>query len=76
MAFLCDCEALDSAADSLVRGRGVERGRAEEIWRTLEDRCRLPWMGGARRVAPEVAAAPAAVAAMLWASSFGKERRL
>lgn len=64
---------MDEVADRILSGRPVTYGAAERVWRTLEDRCRLPWPGGARKVAPEVAAAPAAVAAMLWLSSFGKD---
>ena len=71
-AFLCDCEALDRAADAIVAGRPMDPGAVPEIWGVLEDRCRVPWRGGARRVAPEVAAAPAMVAALFFVSSFGE----
>ena len=47
LALCCDCQALDSAVDSLVSGGSVDRERVRSIIDTVEERLRIPWPGGA-----------------------------
>ncbi len=50
LACCCACDELDQAADRLFSGHSVGRDRLDEILKELDDRCRVPWRGGAWRV--------------------------
>lgn len=54
LGFFCDCEALDEAADRLLTFRGVEPGSFSSIMSITEDRVRVPWVGGAKKVSFDV----------------------
>ena len=51
LALCCDCQALDSAVDSLVSGSDVKSDTVREILDVVEERMRIPWRGGAVRQA-------------------------
>lgn len=54
LGFCCDCEALDETFDSLISSESRSKSRLSEVLDVLEDRSRIPWPGGARKVDPEL----------------------
>ncbi len=54
-----------------MSGRPQPTGWGWQVWRDLEDRCRIPWPGGARSLPPEAFVPPIVVPAVLAASRGG-----
>ncbi|XP_050035934.1 palmitoyltransferase ZDHHC23 isoform X1 [Dermacentor andersoni] len=54
LACLCDCEALDTAFDRLLKCRRVPAPHWSLVKDTVMDRIRVPWLGGAKRVETDV----------------------
>ncbi|XP_019870371.1 palmitoyltransferase ZDHHC23 [Aethina tumida] len=50
LACLCNCEDLDEAFDSFVKGEAVPESRRRAVMGTFQDRLRIPWRGGAKQV--------------------------
>jgi len=50
LALCCDCAELDMAVDNLVSGKNVGNHRVNEILAVIEDRMRVPWKGGAKKL--------------------------
>ncbi|XP_064092251.1 palmitoyltransferase ZDHHC23-B-like isoform X2 [Macrobrachium nipponense] len=50
LAAFCNCEAVDEAFDRLITLNPVDERTTKKFWRTLSDRLRIPWRGGARQV--------------------------
>lgn len=46
LACCCDCEALDQAAERCITCQSVPQETMERLFKTLEDRCRLPGILG------------------------------
>lgn len=75
--LLCDCSELDEAADKLFTGRGVSNTHMGDILGVAEDRMRLPWKGGAKKVQIDLLAPWILVPLMLkisalhWATRIG-----
>ncbi|CAH1796966.1 unnamed protein product [Owenia fusiformis] len=46
----CDCEAVDSACDRLLKCEKLPIHAIDSVLDTMFDRCRLPWIGGAIQV--------------------------
>ncbi len=70
LGFLCDCDAFDDVADRLFDGRNVPDERYAQIWSTAEDRIRVPFPRGARKI-PSFLFPPFFVIVLLNASKFG-----
>jgi len=70
LALFCDCAEVDDMVDRLVKGLPVPNSRNEEIMATIEDRLRIPWKGGARRVPLDVVLPWILVPLNLWLSSI------
>jgi len=50
LALCCDCEALDSAVDTLVKGGHPSSDKVREVLDVMEERLRFPWKGGAVKI--------------------------
>lgn len=50
LTLCCDCAELDMAVDNLVSGKNVASQRVNEILTVIEDRARIPWKGGAKKL--------------------------
>lgn len=70
LQLCCDCEALDSAVDSLVSGRGVKSDTVREILDVVEERVRIPWRGGAVQLPLSAALPVLLVPGLLWLASL------
>jgi len=62
---------LDSLFDGLFAGRGWNSGLFEDTLNTIEDRIRLPWPGGAKKVQVELIPAPFIVFLTIRMGSYG-----
>ncbi|XP_038610320.1 palmitoyltransferase ZDHHC23 isoform X2 [Tachyglossus aculeatus] len=49
-ACICDCQELDDGCDRWISGKPLAPGAFERILDTISDRCRIPWLRGARKV--------------------------
>ncbi|KAK5645413.1 hypothetical protein RI129_006713 [Pyrocoelia pectoralis] len=54
LACCCNCEDLDESVDKLLMGQTVSPNLRQNFLQTLEDRLRIPWYGGARKVRPQL----------------------
>ncbi|KAB0802109.1 hypothetical protein PPYR_04295 [Photinus pyralis] len=52
LACCCNCEDLDESVDKLLMGQTVSSSLRQNFLLTLEDRLRIPWPGGARKIRP------------------------
>lgn len=55
MACCCDCEAVDNFCDKCLTCQSIPDETVERMFETIEDRCRLPWLSGAKRIPLDVA---------------------
>lgn len=55
--LFCDCAELDDAVDRLVGGQRVPDKRCEAILEVVEDRLRLPWPRGAKKLPLDIISA-------------------
>ena len=69
--LFCDCEDLDAAFDSWIRGVQVSESRYKRIWAAIDDRLRLPWKGGAEKGSLDLVMAPGLLWVTLTASKPG-----
>lgn len=53
LAVLCDCEAVDSCCDFCLRCQPIPEKKLLEVIDTVEDRCRIPYCGGALKLSLE-----------------------
>ncbi|KAF7272023.1 zinc finger DHHC-type palmitoyltransferase GABPI [Rhynchophorus ferrugineus] len=51
LACCCNCVDLDEAVDSLIRGKSVSEKNKTGFLNTMQERLRIPWIGGARQIA-------------------------
>ena len=70
LGLCCDCEALDTMVDSLVKGGGVRGDKVREVLDTAEERLRLPWPGGAVRIPLSSTLPVILVPSLLWTASL------
>ena len=70
LGLCCDCEALDSAVDSLVSGGEVKSHLVPQILDLAEERLRIPWRGGAVKVPLGQISAVLIVPGLLWLASL------
>uniref|UniRef100_A0A6I8PKR1 Palmitoyltransferase n=2 Tax=Ornithorhynchus anatinus TaxID=9258 RepID=A0A6I8PKR1_ORNAN len=49
-ACICDCQELDDGCDRWISGKPLAPGALQRILDTVSDRCRVPWLRGARKV--------------------------
>ena len=70
LGLCCDCEALDTAVDSLVKGGGLRADKVREILDVAEERLRVPWPGGAVRIPLSSTLPIILVPGLLWLASL------
>ena len=70
LGLCCDCEALDSAVDGLVKGGGLRSDKVREILDVAEERLRIPWPGGALRIPLSSTLPVILVPGLLWIASL------
>ena len=70
LALCCDCQALDSAVDSLVSGSDVKSDTVREILDVVEERMRIPWRGGAVKMPLSSILPVILIPSLLWMASL------
>lgn len=48
LSFFCECEDLDETVDNWIKGNPQKINKIVDIIDTFADRCRVPWLGGAK----------------------------
>ncbi|XP_065332622.1 palmitoyltransferase ZDHHC23-B [Cloeon dipterum] len=54
LGCLCDCEHVDEYFDRTMTGRSMPADIHLNMYRVIQDRCRIPWRGGAKTVPLDV----------------------
>nr|XP_022918361.1 palmitoyltransferase ZDHHC23 [Onthophagus taurus] len=54
LACCCDCQDFDEGMESLITGHGFPQHNKQNCFSACTDRLRLPWIGGAKRISPEI----------------------